>query len=133
MKCKELGNKYDVSPTQVGKLRKRLFPDGGGDLTAEEVEVLSEYFENLESLEERKAMEAAIQPHFVDAIITYIREGQRRAEVRVQPDNDRAIALLSCKATKRMLLKPIKLEEIEYEDEKFYRCAKLAGRAWQVR
>lgn len=132
MYCKDIAKKYDVTAMQVGRLRKKFFPDhDGGKLTNAEVEVLVDYFEGLDDLSERKKVEEAVKPKFVDGVITYIREGQRRAEVRTKPNLDRVIALLPSPARKDMLLKPIKLEEVEYEDEKFYRCATLAGRAWK--
>lgn len=133
MKCKDIANKYDVTPMQVGRLRKRFFPDGGGDLTEEEVATLTEYYESLDDLEERQAMEEAVKPKFVDAMVTFVKEGQRRVEVHLRDSKERAIALIPYAARRDMLLRPIKLEEIEYDGTKYYRDATLAGRAWKGR
>ena len=132
MKCKEIAQKYGVTAMQVGQRRKQFFPDTmGGDLTEEEVAVVTEYYESLDDLEERNAMEEAVKPKFVDGMITFIKEGQRRAEVHLRESKDRVIALMPMPCTKAMLLKPVKLEEIEYNDVKYYRDASLAGRAWK--
>lgn len=131
MKCKDLAAEYEVSPMQVGRMRKKFFPDHkGGDLSDEEIDVLTEYYEELTSLETRNEIEESIKPVFVDGQISYVKEGYRRAEVFIPSQSRRVIAILPYKATKQMERKFIKLEEIEYNGEKFYRDATLAGRAW---
>ena len=132
MRCKNIAIKYEVTPMQVGRTRKRFFPDhNGGELSQEEVAVLTEYYEGMEELDERKAMEEAIKPQFVDAIITFVKEGKRQVEVHLRESKKRAIALLPYPARKDMVLKPVKLEEIEYNGQRYYRDASLAGRAWK--
>jgi len=132
MKCKDIAIKYEVTPMQVGRTRKRFFPDHkGGELSDEEVAVLTEYYEGMEELDERQAMEEAVKPQFVDAMITFVKEGQRRVEVHLRESKERAIALLPYPARKDMVLKPIKLEQIEYNGDLYYRDAALAGRAWK--
>lgn len=131
MKCKELGKKYDITAMQVGRTRKRFFPEhNGGELNDEEIDVLSEYFDGLTEIDERKAMEEAVKPKFVDATITYVKVGQRRVECHIRESKKRVIALMPSSGRKEMILRNIKLEEVEYEGDKFYRCATLAGRAW---
>ena len=132
MKCKDVAQKYDVTPMQVGRLRKRFFPDTeGGDLNEEETAVVCEYYESLDELEERNQMEEAVKPKFVDGNIIYVKEGLRRAEVHLRDTNERVIALMPMVCTKAMLRKPVTLEEVEYKNVKYYRDASLAGRAWK--
>lgn len=131
MKASELAQKYGVTAMQVGRRRKQFFPDGKGPLNDEEVEVLSSYYESLDDYAERKDMEEAVKPKFVDGMITFVKEGQRRCEVHLIDSRERVIALMPFAMKKEMVLRPVKLEEIEYEEEKFYRDASLAGRAWK--
>ena len=132
MKPKEIAQKYDVTPMQVGRLRKRFFPESkGGDLTEDEVAVVTEYYESLDDISEREAMEEAVKPTFVDGTITYVKEGQRRCEVHLRETKERVIVLMPYACNKQMILKSIKVEEVEYNGQKYYRDASLAGRAWK--
>jgi len=132
MKCKEFGKAYGVTPMQVGRIRKKFYPGhNGGELSEDEIAMLTSYFDNLLDLQVRKELEEVVKPQFVDGIISYIRVGQARAEVFLKGKGERVLAHLAYRATNDMLRKPIKLEVIEYEGKKYYRDARLAGRAWQ--
>lgn len=43
MKCKELGDQLGVHRLQVGKARKKLFPESSGELNSEEQEAIRDY------------------------------------------------------------------------------------------
>ncbi len=132
MKPKELAKEYGVTAMQVGKRRKSFFPDTeGGDLTKEEIAVLREYYEGLDDLEERKAMEDVVKPRYVEGVITYTKPNCRRVEVRLLPNYERIIALMHTPHCKQFLMKKTKFEVIEDERGKHYRHESLSGRAWQ--
>lgn len=135
MKCKDKAHEWKVTPMQIGRLRKQLFPKSeGGDLTDEEAAAIDAYFEELEELDTRKELEEAVKPQFVDAICSYAKEGRREVECKIRGENGRIETVYALIPTsshpERLLGKPMKLEFIEYNDKKYYRHASLTNYAW---
>ena len=131
MTAKELGDELGQPALAIGRIRKRLCGKSGGDIPDNEAEAIREYYDLLESSETKEELAEAIKPQFVFGVVTYAKESSRRVEVRIKPNLERAIALMPIGVKPdRILLKTIKLEVIEYEGQKHYRCASLAGRVW---
>lgn len=133
MKCKELAAEYNVTPMQVGRLRKRLFHDcEGSEVTDEQALAIREYFD--ESIDERESMSELVKPRFVDAFCTYAQKGRQEVECEIRISEgqvEKVRALIPFKADSMTLhFRPMRLEVIEYEGEKFYRHESLAGKAW---
>ena len=85
MKCKDIAHKHKVTAMQVGRLRKKLFPNSiGGDLTPMEEEVINEYYEELNSPDNRKEIENALEPTIVEGFCTYYQSGRREIECKVR-------------------------------------------------
>jgi len=133
MKPKDLAKELNITPMHVGRLRKQIFPDAPkGDLTSEQVEAIRELIDETESQEARKEMEVALEPVIKNAIVEIAKENNRRVQARLLPDMERIMVLMPMGCDpKRFLRKPIKVEEIEYNDEKYYRHESLAGRVWK--
>ena len=135
MKCKELASKYNVTPMQVGRLRKKLFPDEEGDLSAQAVSVMSEYFDDLLELDVRQEIEELVKPQFVDSMCSYAQEGRQEVECKINGENgvETVRALIPHFGTPMHSVgKPMRLEVIEYKEVKYYRHASLAGKAWST-
>ena len=134
MKPKELGEKYGVTAMQVGKLRKKFFPDHkGGELNEEEIDVIANYLEDLDDIETRKDMEEAVKPQIVEGFVSYAKKGKRLVECKIRRDGEivtvRALVPMKTDPS-RILFKRIPLEVIEYKDKHYYRHASLANVAW---
>ena len=134
MKCKDIAHKYHVTPMQVGRLRKKLNPDNkGGELSEEEVEALSYYYDELESLPEREELEKSVESETVDGYCTYVQAGRREVECKIRSGGEieSVVALIPSSVSPEWCLnKPMKLEVIEYRGKKFYRHVALANHAW---
>ena len=117
----------------VGRIRKKLFPDSErGELTDEQVSAIREFIDETESQEARKEMEAAVEPVIRNAVVEIAKENNRRVQARLLPDMNRIMVLMPMGCdNRRFVRKPIKVEEVEYKDEKHYRHASLAGRVWK--
>lgn len=136
MKCKDLAQKYGVTAMQVGRRRKQFFPDGDGDLTEEEVDVLTEYYESLEDIDTRKEIEEAIQPQFVEGMVCYVPKSTATSHVqcRVRGEDGKIItvpALMPRLERKPIVGTRLKLEVIELDTGvKRYRHASLTNISW---
>lgn len=137
MRCKDIADKYGVTAMQVGRLRAKQFPDEKGDLTEDSAAWLTAYLEEMEDYEGRKETEEAVKPQFVDAFCTYVQRGRYEVECKIRLEDGgvgTVRALIPHKVDPIQLhFKPMRLEVIEYEGEKFYRHASLAGKAWEQR
>lgn len=132
MTAKDLGLELKQTASMIGRTRKRLCGTSGGDISEEEVDILKEYFNTIESKETRKELEELVKPQFVFGIVTYVRDNHRRVEVRIKPNLERAVALMPIGIDlKKLILKTIKLEVIDYEGVRYYRSEFLSGRAWK--
>lgn len=134
MKCKDIANKYGVTAMSVGRLRKKINPNNsGGDLTEEEIEKITNFYEELESLESRKELEKAVEPDVVDAVVSYVQKGAREVECKIR-ENGKIITVPALIPTSTdvttILNKSIKLERIEKDEKKYYRHISLARVAW---
>jgi hypothetical protein len=135
MKCKDIANEYNVTAMQVGRLRKKFFPDHmGGELSDEEVETLIAYFEDSTEIDERDSMEEAVKPRFIEGFVSYAQKGRRLVECKVRGAGgiETVHALIpNGQDPVTILRKSIKLEYIEKSDgTKRYRHASLANYAW---
>lgn len=133
MKCKELASEYNVTPMQVGRLRKKACPEEDGDLSPESEAFIRAYLDDLLQVDVRKELEEAIKPQFVDAVCSYVQAGRSEVECKIKGDTciETVCALVPFKSdVMRMVGRPMKLEVIEYKDVKYYRHASLAGKAW---
>ena len=133
MKPSKLAKKLDITPMHVGRLRKQLFPNAPkGDLTDEQAQAIREFIDETESQESRKEMEEALQPVIKNAIVEIAKDNNRRVQAKLLPDMTKIMVLMPMGCDpRRFLRKPIKVEEVEYQDEKYYRHASLAGRVWK--
>lgn len=135
MKCKTLAKEYGVTAMQVGRLRKQFAPDESGDLSAESVEFVRSYFEELQSDEVAKEMEEAVKPQFVDSVCSYTQEGRHEVECKIQGEGgiETVRALIPFSSNVSTLQgRPMRLEVIDFEGVMYYRHASLAGKAWST-
>lgn len=135
MKCKDIANEYNVTAMQVGRIRKKFFPDhAGGDLNPDEVEALTAYFEASTDIDERNSMEEAVKPKFIEGFVSYAQKGHRLVECKIRGiDGIETVHALipNGQDPVTILRKAIKLEYIEKSDgTKRYRHASLANYAW---
>ena len=135
MKCKTLAEEYGVTAMSIGRLRKQFAPDESGDLSAESVEFIRSYFNELQSDEATKEMEEAVKPKFVDSICSYTQEGRHEEECKLKEDGEiitvRALIPFSSNVA-GYRGRPMRLEVIDCEGVKYYRHASLAGKAWST-
>ena len=134
MKCKDIAHKHKVTAMQVGRLRKKLFPNSiGGDLTPMEEEVINEYYEELNSPDNRKEIENALEPTIVEGFCTYYQSGRREIECKVRGEKGFVpvrVLIPNGVDPASFLQKKIKLERIVKDGTEYYRHASLANYAW---
>jgi hypothetical protein len=133
MRCKELASEYNVTPMQVGRLRKKACPDEDGDLSPESEAFIRAYLDDLLDIDVRTELEEVVKPQFVESICSYAQAGRSEVECKMKDDDGikTVCALVPFKSDIiRMVGRPMKLEVIEYKDVKYYRHASLAGKAW---
>ena len=135
MRCKDIADEYAVTAMQVGRLRKRLFPDHkGGELSEDEINAITEYYESLEDIDTRKEMEKAVESRYVIGYVSYVQRGRREVECRIRGANNSIETIYALIPTgvdpASILGTTIKLETIDHNDKQYYRHASLANVAW---
>ena len=135
MQCKELASEYNVTPMQVGRLRKKACPDEEGDLSPESVAFIRAYFDEIEEVDTRHELEELVKPQFIDSMCSYAQEGRQEVECKINGENgiETIRALIPFHGSPMHAVgRPMRLEVIEYKDVKYYRHASLAGKAWST-
>lgn len=121
MKCKDIAEKVGKTAMEVGRTRKRLFPDCGKEVTEEEASALYDYF--AESNEPSFG--------FCEGIVQIARPGSREIGVKIKgvKEMQRAFVPLNLE-TENLWLTRIKLEYINYNGKTYYRHAALSNKIW---
>ena len=125
MKCKELAEELGVSAMEVGRVRAKLnLPKG--DIDEHGAEAIRGYYNPTEEEED-------FGPKFCWGVVTFAQEGSRQIEVTLADTFERVRAFVPLDFNAQNLwLQRIKLEYIDYENERHYRHAALTAKTWQA-
>lgn len=125
MKPSELAKELGVTPQKIGLVRRSLgLPKG--ELTEAEAGMIRE------ELGVDECEPDSFGPKFCMGVVTFAQKGSRQIEVTLDNEKHqrvRAFVPLDFNA-ENLWLQRIKLEYIDYEDERYYRHAALSNKTW---
>ena len=132
MKCKELAEELELTAMQIGRTRRKLFPecDKATELTEVEVDAIKDYL-----LPEPEEDVEPIGPQLTEGVVTFAREGSRRIEVKVEENGSYKVVpafVPTQMNAKKLWLKRIPLEYIDYDGNRYYRHAELSTKTWSA-
>lgn len=129
MKCGDLAKELGVTAMHVGRIKNKIDPNSGSDLSPELARKIRDVIEDV-AKETKASIAEALEPVFVKAQICH--PGRNR-HVLIRLEDRRVVpALMPDKNNGHLVGGRYDFEEVDYQDKKYYRHKTLAGREFNV-